>query len=44
MKYGYEHLDTLIVCCNMEIAYTKWNPEGNFKQWLDEKMKESDLD
>lgn len=44
MKYGYEHLDTLIVCCNMEIAYTKWNPEGNFKQWLEEKMKESDLD
>lgn len=25
---------------NTEIVYTKWNPKGNFKQWLKEQIKE----
>lgn len=27
---------------SMEYTYYEWNPEGNFKQWLEEKMKEPD--
>jgi len=39
-KLGLQHPNTQIVYENMEIAYSKWNPEGNFKQWLKEEMKE----
>lgn len=27
----------------MEISYYKWNPEGNFDQWLEENMEKSKL-
>ena len=39
-KLGLEHLHTQIVYDNLKTAYTEWNPEGNFEQWLDEKIKE----
>ena len=39
-KFGYNHPNTHIVYGNMEIAYYEWKPEGNFNQWLEEKMKE----
>ncbi len=41
-KLGLNHQNTQIVYENMKIAYCEWNPEGNFEQWLDEKMKEED--
>ena len=39
-KLGLQHPDIQIVYGNMEIAYSKWNPEGDFNQWLEEEMKE----
>ena len=39
-KLGFEHPKTKICRDNMNIAYVEWNPEGNFEQWLEEKMKE----
>ncbi len=39
-KLGIQHPNTQIVYENMEIVYSEWNPEGNFKQWLEEEMKE----
>ena len=39
-KLGINHPNTQIVYKNMKIVYFEWNPKGNFKQWLEEKMKE----
>ena len=40
LKLGINHPDTQIIYKNMKIVYFEWNPKGNFKQWLEEKMKE----
>ncbi len=34
--------NTQIVYKNFELAYMGYNPEGDFKQWLEEKMKETE--
>ncbi len=39
-KLGVNHPNTQIVYDNMKIAYSEWNPKGNFDQWLEEQMKE----
>ena len=39
-KLGVDHSDTQIVYGNMEIAYSEWNPDGNFGRWLEKKIKE----
>ncbi len=39
-KLGAGYPDTKISYLNMEIIYKKYNPKGNFNQWLEEKMKE----
>ena len=39
-RLGMNHSHTHIVYKNMKIAYCEWNPDGNFEQWLEEKMKE----
>ncbi len=39
-KLGINHPNTQIVYNNMKIVYLKWNPNGDFKQWLKEKMEE----
>lgn len=38
-KLGADHPDTKVIYSNMETVYKKLNPEGNFEQWLEEKMK-----
>lgn len=43
-RLGINHPNTQIIYKNMKIVYFEWNPKGNFKQWLEEKMKESDED
>lgn len=40
LKLGLNHPDTQRVYNNMKNVYSAWNPEGNFEQWLEEKMKE----
>ena len=40
VRLGTDHPNTRVVLENMRIAYYKWNPEGDFNQWLEEKMKE----
>ena len=37
--FRVNHQRMNIVYKNMEKTYNKWNPDGNFKQWLEEKMK-----
>ena len=39
-KYGLEFLNTQIAYTNLKLAYSEWNPDGDFKQWLEEKMEE----
>ncbi len=39
-KLGLNHPNTQLVKQNIEYAYSKWNPDGNFEQWLKEQMKE----
>jgi len=39
-KLGLSHPHIQIVYKNMQVAYSNWNPEGNFEQWLEENMKE----
>lgn len=39
-KLGLNHLSIQISNKNMELAYLESNSEGNFEQWLEEKMKE----
>lgn len=43
-KFGRDDPNTQVVYDDMEGIYKEWNPEGNFEQWLEEKMKESDVD
>jgi len=38
-KLGINHPNTKIIYNNMKLAYTDWNPNGDFKQWLKEKME-----
>jgi len=38
-KLGLLHSYTQFTYKNMEISYYKWNPEGNFDQWLEENME-----
>lgn len=40
IKLGISHPRTQIIYENMRGTYLKKNPEGNFDQWLEEKMKE----
>ena len=40
-KLGFGHPNTKIFRANMEMIYTEWNPEGNFKHCLEERMKET---
>ena len=37
---GEAHPNAQIILENMKIAFYKWNPEGNFEQWLEENKKE----
>ena len=39
-KLGHKHCITQKCFKNLCIAYIKWNQEGNFYHWLEEKMKE----
>lgn len=39
---GVKHPSTQRSYASLKITYLEWNPEGNFEQWLEEKMKESD--
>ena len=41
-KLGMNYPNTQIVYKNFELAYMGYNPEGDFKQWLEEKMKETE--
>ena len=41
-KFGENHPHIQIIYGNMETAYTEYHPEGNFEQWLEEKMREQD--
>ena len=41
-KLGSNHPNTQTVYDNMEMTYFEYNPEGDFKQWLEEKMKETE--
>lgn len=43
LKLGSEHLDTQNVYKNIEIIYSNWNPEGDFKLWLEGYMKGNDM-
>ncbi len=40
LKLGLRSQQTLIIYAIMEIKYYTWKPEGNFIQWLEEKIKE----
>lgn len=40
LSQGSEYLNTQLYYESMKTTYTKWNPESNFDQWLEEKMKE----
>ena len=40
-RFGIYHMDTQAVYTNMKKVYSKWKPEGNFNQWLEEQMKEN---
>lgn len=39
-KLGFKHPDTKSSFRSMAIVYATWNPGGDFKQWLEEKMKQ----
>ncbi len=41
-KLGVNHPNTQKVYKNFELAYMEYNPEGDFEQWLEEKMKETE--
>lgn len=43
-KLGFDNPNTNVCRVNTEILYKEWNPEGNFEQWLEEQMKESEGD
>lgn len=38
--HGSSSLNIKIAFDNMKLAYYAWNSQGNFEQWLEEKMKE----
>ncbi len=40
--FGADHTKTQIVYENLELAYKEFNPDGNFKQWLEEKMNQTE--
>lgn len=40
LTQGSEYLNMQIFYELLEKAYVKWKPESNFRQWLEEKMKE----
>ena len=40
LRLGQNHLSTQIIYENMKSEYTKWNPEGDFEQWLEENIKQ----
>ncbi len=40
LRLGKKHPNTQIVHGNVKIAYSEWNPDGDFEQWLEEQMKE----
>lgn len=40
VRLGISDELTKVARLNMESVYSKWKPEGNFKQWLEEQMKE----
>ena len=39
-RFGLYYMDTQAAYVNMKNVYSQWNPEGDFEQWLEEKMKE----
>ena len=39
-KFDVEHPRIKIIRHNVETIYAKWNPEGDFNQWLEDQMKE----
>ena len=41
-KLGVNHPNTQKVYKNFELAYMAYNPEGDFEQWLEEEMKETE--
>ena len=41
-KLGVDHPNTQKVYKNFELAYMAYNPEGDFEQWLEEKIKETE--
>ena len=40
MEINVEDNEAKNILENMKIAFYKWNPEGNFEQWLEENKKE----
>ena len=41
-KPGLNHPNTKLVYRNMQATYYKQNPEGDFNQWLEERLKETE--
>lgn len=41
-ELGLKHFQTNITYVGLQIAYYEYAPNGDFEQWLEEKMKESD--
>lgn len=39
-KFGSNHPNARVAYENMEMIFVEWKPDGDFKQWLKEKMKE----
>ena len=40
LRLGFDHPNAQIALENMKIVFLKWNPAGDFEQWLEEQMKE----
>lgn len=40
-RFGFNHPETQVIYKNMEVVYSKWNPEIDFEQWLGETMKKT---
>lgn len=42
LRYGANNSYTQIYNRNMKLIYVRWNPYGDFRQWLGEQMKETE--
>lgn len=42
-RLGLNHPHTQIVFQNLKKAYSEWDTEGNFEQWLEENMEKEQI-